>query len=142
MNILLRIIRTVLAAEGLVISQRTLRSTRKLEIRREHGDQSVKNAVGLSPQSRLFQIPNALLASVYFASMTVLSITGAPDRKFFRPFTLVSAWISLGLSGYLLFQLWFVMKRNCPLCVRSHVVNLALTLSLTAKAVEPSRRRQ
>lgn len=142
MNVLLRIIRTVLAVEGAVMAWKTLQSTRRLEQRREHGDQSVKDAVGLTPQSRVGDIPNALLALVYFTLMTALSVTGAVDRKFFRPLTLLSAWVSLAFSGYFLFQLWFVLKRNCPMCLRTHSLNLALTLAITVKAGESGQRRR
>jgi len=142
MGMLLTAIRSLLALEGVVMSRRALASTRQLEKRRENGDQSVKDAVGLSPQSRLFQIPNPLIAIVYFATITFLSASGLVDKKIFRPVALVAAWVSLSSSGYFLFQLWFVMKRNCPLCIRTHTLNLALTLAITARAAGGNRSRR
>lgn len=139
---MVRVLRVTLATEGLLISWRTLRSTRRLEERREHGDQSVKGAVALTPQGRLFEVPNGLSASVYFALMAFLSLTGLIDRPVFRRFGLALAWISLGISGYLVYQLLFVLKRNCPLCMRTHTLNLALTLLLTARAVQQETQDQ
>lgn len=139
---MLRLIRVVLALEGLVMSWKTYRATRELEVRRETGDQAVKDAVALTPQSHLFQVPNGLSASAYFVLMTVLCATRAADRRPFRPVTVALAWLSLGVSVYLVWQLLFVLRRNCPLCMRAHTLNLALTLAVTAPGanVAPKRR--
>jgi len=135
MSLALRLIRVVLAAEGVVMSWRTLRSTRSLEIGREHGDQSVKDAVALTPQSRLFGVPNGLAAGGYLGFMLALAASGLPERnRSARALSLILAWLSLGVSVYLVAQLLFVLKRNCPLCLRAHSLNLALTLAVTARA--------
>lgn len=137
---MLRILRVVLAAEGLLMSWRTFSNTRKLEHRRERGDQSVKSAVALTSQSRLFDVPNGITASAYFALVGLLSLTGIADKLIIRRFILASAWTSLGISAYLVSQLVFVLRRNCSLCMRTHTLNLALTLAITATAVQEERR--
>lgn len=139
---MLRLIRTVLAGEGLVMSWKSYMQTRKLEARRKHGDTSVESAVALTPQGRLFKMPNGLTASAYFALMTLLSGTGLIDRKHIRRLGVGMAWISLSISAYLVYQLLFVLRRNCPLCMRAHMVNLALTLTVTAKVVAQEQRDQ
>lgn len=130
---IVRLIRLVLGIEGLIMSWKTYESTRKLEARQEEGDHSVDDAVALTLQGRLFDIPNGISASAYFALMIVLSATGLIDRAPVRRVALALAWISLGVSGYLVYQLLFVMKRQCPLCMRAHTLNLAFTLALTAQ---------
>jgi uncharacterized membrane protein len=130
----LRVLRTLLSIEALAISLRTYRGTRDLERRRQRGDQSVKNAVGITPQSRLFGVPNGLSACLYFLLMAVLSAGGLVDRRWTRPPIRLLSCLSLGVSGYLTYQLLFVLRRSCPLCIRTHVLNLALTLALNARA--------
>ena len=139
---MLRIIRAVLAAEGLVLSWRTFQSTRRLEDRREHGDQSVREAVALTPQARLFNLPNPFVASAYFALVLFLSLTGLADRSGIRRPLALASWTSLGISGYLVYQLVFVLRKNCPLCMRSHLLNLALTSVVTAQAASAGRARK
>jgi len=131
---LIRILRTVLALEGLVISMQTYRQTRKLEERSEAGDLAASGAVALTPQGRLFNIPNGLTASAYFAVVALLSVTGLLDRSWVRKAAVTISWLSLGVSGFLVFSLLFVLRRNCPLCIRAHALNLALTLAVNARA--------
>jgi uncharacterized membrane protein len=76
----------------------------------------------------------------YFGLVALGSATGIIDRPIVRRASILAAWTSLGISGYLLYQLQFVLKRDCSLCVRTHTLNLAVSLALMASR-EPGERR-
>jgi uncharacterized membrane protein len=131
---MLRAIRTVLAVEGLIMSWRTYNRTRDLEKQADTGDPSVLDAIALTPQSRLFRFPNSVVAMAYFAAMTVLCGTGATSRGPTRRVAVTASWLSVSVSAYLIYQLVFVLRRKCSICMRAHTLNLALTLVVTAQS--------
>jgi len=122
------------------MSWRAFRSVRRLETRKADGDETAKDAIALTPQSRLFRVPNGLTASMYFTLMLFLCATGLADRDRVRRATVALSWLSLGVSGYLVYQLLFVLKRNCPICMRAHILNLALTSAISVRAVPEGRQ--
>src|SRR5579884_238592 len=137
-------LRTVLALEGVAISARTLRRTRRLEVRRQAGDPRAPEDVALTRRGHLFGVPNSQIALLYFAVIGLLSVTGLGDRKLIRLLTLLAGWTSLAVSAYLLYSLLFVLKHRCRVCIETHLLNLALTsvLMLPTPATDPMRRRR
>lgn len=137
---MLRTLRTIIALEGLFLSWQSFGAARGQATRANHGDRAAPDSVALSSQGSLFGPPNGMPAMLYFGLMALGSSTGAIDRPAFRRASILAAWTSLGISGYLLYQLWYVLKRDCQLCVRTHTLNLALSLSLMASR-EPRERK-
>jgi uncharacterized membrane protein len=125
---MLLIVRTIVGIAGFVQSLRTYSNTVALEAKAEAGDESVEDAVALSPQGYVLGIPNGLLATAYFGAATLLSATGLLDRRIVSRLFLTAAIGSLGTSVYLVYQLLFVMRRQCKLCMQAHAINLVFTL--------------
>ncbi len=142
LRLVIRLLRSVLTIEGVVHSFATLQKTRRLEERLAVGDPRASTAIGLTSEGYMLGIPNAMIATAYFVMVAVLSITGLADRGITRRLTLISSWISLATSGYLLYSLFFVLKRRCPICMQAHLLNLATTLALTLRvdSLEPKRQ--
>jgi uncharacterized membrane protein len=75
-----------------------------------------------SPESRIFGIPNTLVALVFYAAALILP---------FHPFEaifLVGSIFSAALGVYLSFVLLHRMKIPCALCFTIHTLNIVLAI--------------
>jgi uncharacterized membrane protein len=102
----------------------------------------VPNDVRQTPQASLFGVRNELVAAAYFLAMGLLSLTGLIDRRPLRGIALLTSWVSLAVSGYLAYSLAFILRKNCKSCIRTQLLNLALTLAITARTGRSSGYRR
>ncbi|HEV3308977.1 MAG TPA: vitamin K epoxide reductase family protein [Chloroflexota bacterium] len=137
---MVRTLRTILALEGAFLSWQSFAATAGQATRADRGDPGAPDSVALTSAGSLFGPPNGVPAMAYFGLVALGSATGIIDRPIVRRASILAAWTSLGISGYLLYQLQFVLKRDCSLCVRTHTLNLAVSLALMASR-EPGERR-
>lgn len=121
---MIRELRIVLSLEGFLMSWRAWSRTSSEPVSRPSRNLDLRQ----TPQASIFGVPNAVVAMAYFGTVALLSATGAIDRRPARGPAVVASWISLVVSGYLAYSLVFILRKNCSSCMRTHALNLALTL--------------
>ncbi len=85
------------------------------------------DAVLNSRFSKLFGIPASLVGAVGYALVIVASATSGIERK--RSLIIGLASAGVGLSIYLSWAEFFVIKQTCPFCVASALIILAIWIA-------------
>lgn len=83
---------------------------------------------GIIPEGHMLDVPNALLGSIYYTYMLILS------PKLPHILTYIMAFMALSSSIFLAFQLTFVVQELCILCWSTHVINAFLGWSLASNS--------
>lgn len=81
------------------------------------------------PDARLSGLPNSILGIGFYVLVMLVGI--GVDGEVLFLFARWIAWAAVLLAVYLVYSLFFKMKRACPLCLVSHGISLAIALLLT-----------
>ena len=85
-----------------------------------------------TPHARLLRIaPNALFGVVWY--LVVLLLTFLSLSPFAAGVLTAVAWLTVLMSAWLAWVLRVRMRTDCPLCYTSHLLNVAIALTLTLR---------
>jgi uncharacterized membrane protein len=79
--------------------------------------------------ARVFGIPNSFLGILYYGAM-IITVVANPNHNI-EAIPIVASWLTVGLSLYLAYSLFFVVKIVCPLCLFSHGINILIAIVIT-----------
>jgi uncharacterized membrane protein len=77
----------------------------------------------------LFGFPNSILGMIYYLPLLYIGLKG-PIEPLTQKLMLVS-WLTVAVGLYLTYSLFVRLKVFCPLCLASHLLNLAIAGLLT-----------
>src|SRR5713226_6792507 len=69
--------------------------------------------------ARVFGLPNSLLGVFYYVMVIVL-LAGSWASGWIGLGLIVLAWFTVGLGGFLVYSLFFIIRIPCPLCLAGH----------------------
>ncbi len=80
-------------------------------------------SIVLTPQARVFGVPNSVLGQVFYLSLLTGAWLGLLDGPL-RSAYLAGSALTVGLAVYLSYSLLYVIRVRCVLCFGSHGINL------------------
>lgn len=86
-----------------------------------------------TPQARVFGPPNSLLGQGYYVSLLAALTWGLLDQPVLLGLYTAASVLTVGLAGYLSYQLLYVVRVPCPLCFASHGINSLICVLLLAR---------
>lgn len=93
-------------------------------------DESSCASILHTKEARVLRVaPNALFGLFWYAA--VLSLLLFHHPPLLDLLATGAAWAVVGLSAWLAWTLRFRLKTHCPLCYTSHLLNLAIAITLT-----------
>ena len=87
---------------------------------------------GVVPEGHILDVPNAVLGSIYYAYILILS------SMFPLFFTYFATMMAMSSSVFLAYQLTFVVKELCIICWSTHVLNTLLSWNLITNSSSSS----
>ena len=98
-------------------------------------DEKSCSAVIHAPAARVLKIaPNFIFGIIYYVLCIItrwVDLHISTTDLSAHDILLMLSWSVVGLSLYLLYDLFFVIKMNCPLCFTAHALNITIALTLT-----------
>jgi uncharacterized membrane protein len=108
-----------------------------LRVRRERacGEDGTCLYVASTPQAKTLGISNTGVGIAFYVvtmALEILRLSGSsmPAQVWIVAETMV--WIAAMGSFYLLYQLYVVLRRSCPLCLTAHVINFMIAATYIA----------
>ena len=88
-------------------------------------DEQTCASIVFTPQARVFGLPNSALGQVFYFALGLAvwrGWLGGPVGSLF----LGASVLTVGLAVYLSYDLLFVIRVRCVLCLASHIINVAI----------------
>jgi uncharacterized membrane protein len=125
-----RVLASVLASYGFRLSWKSTRTIRRLHDEAAHGDREAASHFTQTRYARVLGPRNSDLGMLFYGGLGVAAATGLIRRPIVLRGLFYGSSLSLGVSIYLLWALFFRLRVVCPICLRGHATNLAVFVLL------------
>ena len=120
----------VSSSAGLIVTTIFVRS---LHAERACGERGACTIVAETVQGNFLKVRNTSLGFIFYIGVIMVEMAymyfgSVPVLVLIYEQTAI--WIAAGMSFYLLYQLLFVLKMRCPLCVTAHILNWIMAVSI------------
>lgn len=83
-----------------------------------------------TPQARVLRVaPNAVFGAAWYGIVIIVSLF--PTSQLLFAILTATSWLTVLLSIWLAWSLRFRLRTHCPLCYTSHLLNLAIAITLS-----------
>jgi uncharacterized membrane protein len=121
-----RVFATLLAAYGFLLSKNSTRTIKRVHEEAVHGDREAASHFTQTRYARALGPRNSDLGMLFYGGLGAAAVTGLIQRPILVRGLFYGSALSLGVSIYLLWALFFRLKVVCPVCLRGHATNLAI----------------
>lgn len=121
-----RILATLLGAYGFRLSKDSTQTIKRLHNEAARGDREAASHFTQTRYARALGPRNSDLGMLFYGGLAVAGATGLIRRPTVLRGFLCASGLSLGVSIYLLWALFFRLRVVCPVCLRGHATNLAV----------------
>jgi uncharacterized membrane protein len=121
-----RVLATLLAAYGFRLSRNSTRTIKRLHDEAAHGDRAAASHFTQTRYARALGPRNSDLGMLFYGALGVAATSGLIRRPLLLRALFYGSSLSLGVSIYLLWALFFRLRVVCPICLRGHATNLAV----------------
>lgn len=121
-----RFVATVLALYGFRLSKNSTRTIRRLHNEAVHGDPTAAAHFTQSRYARALGPRNSDLGMLFYGALGMAAVTGLIRKPLVSRGLFYGSALSVGVSMYLLWALFFRLRVVCPVCLRGHATNLAV----------------
>jgi uncharacterized membrane protein len=126
----MRLIITLLALYGLRLSRTASSNIRHVHREAEAGDRRAAQHFTETRYARLFGPPNSDLGTVYYALAGLCAVTGIIRNRTVLTVLRLASAATVVVSLYLLWALLFRLRVRCTICIKGHIVNAAIFVTL------------
>lgn len=130
----MRAIITLLALYGFRTSRIASSNIRGVQQEAEAGDRQARQHFTQTTYARLLGPLNSDLGTAYYAAVALCAATGLIRRRIVLSVLRLASAITVLVSLYLLWALFFRLRVRCPICIRGHIVNGAIFIALLRKS--------
>src|SRR5690242_9345074 len=121
-----RALLALLAAYGFRLSQRSTGTIRRLHEEAERGSAEAAAHFTQTRYARALGPRNSDLGMAFYGPLFAAALSGLIRRRFILRGMLAGSTLSVGVSLYLLWGLFFRLRVLCPICLQGHAVNVAV----------------
>jgi uncharacterized membrane protein len=121
---------TILAAYGFKLSRTATANIRRTRESARDGNHEAREHFTQSRYAHVLGVRNSDLGMVFYAVVALSAISGLIRRRSVLSGLLLGSIASLLMSIYLIWALLFRLRVWCWVCIRAHVTNLALFITL------------
>jgi uncharacterized membrane protein len=126
-----RVLASVLASYGFRLSWKSTRTIKRLHHEATHGNLEAASHFTQTRYSHVLGPRNSDLGMLFYGGLGMAATTGLIRRPAVLRSLFYGSSLSLGVSIYLLWALFFRLRVVCPICLRGHATNLAVFVLLT-----------
>jgi uncharacterized membrane protein len=125
-----RLVAMVLALYGFRISKHSSATIQRLQDEATRGDRAAAAHFTQTHYARALGPRNSDLGMLFYGALGTAAATNLIRRPAILRGLFFGSALSVGVSIYLLWALFFRLKVVCPVCLRGHVANLAVFVLL------------
>lgn len=126
----MRLLITLLALYGLKLSRTASSNIRHVHLEAETRDQQAQRHFTQTRYARLFGPLNSDLGTVYYALAGLCAATGLIRNRQVLSALRVTSASTVAVSLYLLWALFFRLRVRCTICIKGHIVNAVMFVTL------------
>jgi uncharacterized membrane protein len=121
-----RLLATLLAGYGFVLSRQSTETIERLRREAQAGHVEAQQHFTQTRFARALGPRNSDLGMVFYAAVGLCAVTGLIRRPRILAGLLLGSALSIAVSLYLLWALFFRLRVWCSICMRGHAINLVL----------------